>query len=72
MSASHGYDVGGASVLSKNGLPIEEQQLHRYKCVFCGLLLRDACQLACGDRSCRVCLPQEYDTLTLHLVELLC
>ena len=59
-SPSHGYDVADGTVLGKTGQEVDSQQLQRYKCVFCGLLLRDACQLACGDRSCRVCLPKEY------------
>ncbi|CAI8057727.1 hypothetical protein GBAR_LOCUS31445 [Geodia barretti] len=59
MSETHGYDVGSSPVLNKTGAPVDEQTLRRYKCVFCGLLLREACQMACGDRTCRVCLPQE-------------
>ena len=64
---SHGYDIGSAVVLNKNGVTVDEQHLKRYKCVFCDLLLRDACQMACGDRSCRVCLPQEYVLSCLYL-----
>ena len=59
MSASHGYDVGQSVILNKSGQQVDEQQLHRYKCVFCHLLLREPHQMSCGDRSCKVCLPTE-------------
>ena len=73
MSAAHGYDVGSVAVLNKLGSPLDEQQLRRYKCVFCDLLLRDPCQMACGDRSCRVCLPPEYVwPTTYYLIVILC
>lgn len=58
VMSTKGYDIADSKVLNKSGQEIDESYLQRYKCVFCGLLLREACQLVCGDRSCRVCLPQ--------------
>ena len=57
MATPQGFDVLGSTILSKSGQEVESQYLQRYKCVFCEFLLRDACQLMCGDRSCRDCLP---------------
>ena len=58
--AKHGYDVGDCEVLTKSGQKLDTQQLQRYLCVLCKLVLRLPHQLAaCGDRICKGCIPTE-------------
>jgi hypothetical protein len=52
-----GYNTAGFKVLSKDGQELDDEYLKRYKCVICNYLLREACQLLCGDRICKSCFP---------------
>ena len=54
-----GYDIAGFKVLSKDGQEVDDVFLKRYKCVMCNFLLKEASQLACGDRICKQCFPSK-------------
>ena len=62
---SCGYVLRGCSVLNQNGQVLDPEQLKSLSCVLCKFTLRDACQIACGDRICRSCIPILYVEFTV-------
>ena len=55
-----GYNLLGCTIENKNGQAVDSDFLKRYHCVQCHLILREACQMNCGDRICRSCVPSMY------------
>ena len=57
---SRGYDLRGCEVVRTSGAVVDADYLRTVSCVVCSFLLRGACQITCGDRICRSCIPSTY------------